>query len=62
MIRYVNLDINSSGKSSGSGIITAMQIKMNNISNAREAVVGAKEIYYSINEKIAKSKEKVMIK
>lgn len=56
MMSYINLDIESSNKSHASGIITGMQIKMNNISNVRDAVIEARNIYDVINEKLEESK------
>lgn len=55
MNNYINIDINSSGKLRSSGLITEMQIKMNNISNVREAILETKKIYTNINEKIQNS-------
>ncbi len=55
MINFTNIDIESSGTSHGSGLITAMQIIMNNTPNVREAVVGAKNTYDYINVKLGKT-------
>ena len=61
MINYTNIDIESEGTSHASGIITAMQIIMNNTPNVREAVVGAKNMYDNINQKLGKMEERVSI-
>ena len=61
MINYTNIDIESSNMSHSSGLITAMQIIMNNTPNVREAVVGAKNTYDNINAKLMKNKQATTI-
>ena len=58
MINFTNIDLESSGVPHGRGVITEMQIKMNNTSDVREAVVEAKNIYDSINKKLKSESEK----
>lgn len=61
MINYTNIGIESNNKSMGSGLITAMQILMNNTPNTREAIVHAKTTYENINAKLGKSDNKVRV-
>ncbi len=62
MINYNNIGIESSESSSqGSGLITAIQIIMNNTPNTKEAITVAKNTYSNIQRKIERPNEKINI-